>query len=396
MRPEGAGPGLGVVSWAQRPGGEQGRSGPGGSGLSSCRVRVGTEGGSASLPELTRREQQGPALARPALTHHDEGVVDAEAAKTVGGLAHVGAGVLPFHLLHLQPLGQHAEAAPAAVDCPAILGPHGQWRRVALHGALQPHSAAQPGHLPRDYLVRHPRGACGGQRARSGRRGPAGGRSGPRQVWALGAGRGLSLLGPHPGTPPRYAYPAPRPQEAAFTQGPLRSRTGAGMRLARDARPQASEGGPHRLLAGTPSVCVCTCEHPCVWWPMSVPVCTWAAPNQVCLPGQEPPCCQPGHTRSPRPWSQRASSWASQPWVTTICPGRSLRPGLRPWCPSPAGRNPSPSPPARGHPGTMGMTGLEGARDGPAGKDAADIRRLWSDLLVDPQSPPAVPPCLTP
>lgn len=111
----------------------------------------------------------GPARAVPgALTRHDEGVVDAEAAEAVGGLAHVGPRVLPLHLLHPQPLGQHPEPAPAAVDGAAVLSPHGQRRRVPLHGALQPDGAAQPGHLPRDHLVRHPRGACRRVRASSG------------------------------------------------------------------------------------------------------------------------------------------------------------------------------------------------------------------------------------
>lgn len=116
-------------------------------------VAVGTRGSAASWPE-SNGTPQGPA---PTLTHHYERVVDTEAPEAIGGLAHVGTSVLRFHLLHLQPLGQHAEAAPAAVDRPAVLGPHGQWRRVPLHGALQPDRAAQPGHLPRDHLVRHPR-----------------------------------------------------------------------------------------------------------------------------------------------------------------------------------------------------------------------------------------------
>ena len=178
-------------------------------------------------------------------------------------------------------------------------------------------------------------------------------------MWALGAG-GRAVPA---GSPPR-------------PQGPLRALAqelehSPEDRLTQDARAQASKDSPSR--AG--------CAHASV--SASVPVCGWATLNQVCLPGQEPRRSQPGHARSPRPWGQRASSWAPPLWVTTLSHGRSQSPGLRPLAPltvpDPPGLGPASVPPGSSV-GTTGVIRSIRQQETARGKGAADTTRVRSYL----------------
>ena len=105
------------------------------------------------------------------LTDDDEGVVDVNAAKAVGGLADVGASVLRLHLLDLQAQAEDAETRPAAVDVATVLGPHDEGRGVSVHRARQLDGAAQPGALPVGHLVGHLRGSWRGEEAQGHGRG---------------------------------------------------------------------------------------------------------------------------------------------------------------------------------------------------------------------------------
>lgn len=58
------------------------------------------------------------------LTDNDEGVVDVNATKAVGGFADVGASVVCFHLLDLQAHAENTETDPATVDVARVFGPH--------------------------------------------------------------------------------------------------------------------------------------------------------------------------------------------------------------------------------------------------------------------------------
>ena len=89
------------------------------------------------------------------LTDDDEGVVDIDAAEAIGGLADEGTCVFGLHLFDAQCLPKHPEAHPATVDVAAILCPHDEWWRVALHGALQLHGAPDPHRLPVGDLLCH-------------------------------------------------------------------------------------------------------------------------------------------------------------------------------------------------------------------------------------------------
>lgn len=91
-----------------------------------------------------------------ALTDDDEGVVDVNAAKAVGGFADVGPRVIRLHLLDLQGHGEHTETDPAAVDVAPVFGPHYEGRRVSFHWTRQLSGAPEPGRLSVSNLLRHP------------------------------------------------------------------------------------------------------------------------------------------------------------------------------------------------------------------------------------------------
>lgn len=92
-----------------------------------------------------------------ALTDDDEGVVDVNATKAVGGFADVGPRVICLHLLDLQAHAEDTETDPAAVDVAPVFGPHYEGRRVSFHWTRQLNGAPEPSRLSVGDLLRHPR-----------------------------------------------------------------------------------------------------------------------------------------------------------------------------------------------------------------------------------------------
>lgn len=59
-----------------------------------------------------------------ALTNDNEGVVNIDTTKAIGGFADVGPRVICLHLLDLQAHAEDTETDPAAVDVAPIFCPH--------------------------------------------------------------------------------------------------------------------------------------------------------------------------------------------------------------------------------------------------------------------------------
>lgn len=89
------------------------------------------------------------------LTDDDEGVVDVNAAKAIGGFTDVDARVICLHLLDLQTHAEDTETDPAAVNVAVIFGPHYEGRRVSFHWARQLDGAPEAGRLSVCYFLGH-------------------------------------------------------------------------------------------------------------------------------------------------------------------------------------------------------------------------------------------------
>ena len=90
------------------------------------------------------------------LTDDDEGVVDVNATKAVGGFTDVGTRVVRLHLLDLQAHAEDTETDPAAVDVAPIFGPHNEGWRVSFYWTRQLNGTPEPGGLSVNNLLRHP------------------------------------------------------------------------------------------------------------------------------------------------------------------------------------------------------------------------------------------------
>ena len=90
------------------------------------------------------------------LTDDDEGIVDVDATKAVGGFADVGPRVICLHLLDLQAHAEDTETDPAAVDVAPVFGPHYEGRRVSFHWTRQLNGTSKSGWLPVSNLRWNP------------------------------------------------------------------------------------------------------------------------------------------------------------------------------------------------------------------------------------------------
>lgn len=82
------------------------------------------------------------------LTDDDEGVVNVDAAKAIGGFTNEGPSILCLHLFDAQGLLKDPEAHPTTVDVSSVFGPHDEGWRIALHGTLKFHGASDSAGLP--------------------------------------------------------------------------------------------------------------------------------------------------------------------------------------------------------------------------------------------------------
>lgn len=76
------------------------------------------------------------------LTDDDEGVVNVDTAKAIGGFTNEGPSILCLHLFDAQGLLKDPEAHPTTVDVSSVFGPHDEGRRIALHRTLKFHGAS--------------------------------------------------------------------------------------------------------------------------------------------------------------------------------------------------------------------------------------------------------------
>lgn len=87
------------------------------------------------------------------LTDDDEGVVNVDTAKAIGGFTNEGPSILCLHIFDSQSLLKDPEAHPTTVDVSSIFGPHDEGWRITLHRTLKFHGASNSDGLPVGNLL---------------------------------------------------------------------------------------------------------------------------------------------------------------------------------------------------------------------------------------------------